>query len=188
MKGMVDKIKNKFDKHWGDCNLLLSVVVVLDPRYKKKLIEFCFPMIYSKSEAEQNINLVMISLDELYGEYASAATDNSSKLRKGSTSNTSKRKKTKGRAEFETWAKESDVVETTQSELELYLKESHYKFDDVEDSFNVLEWWKINASKFKILSILARDILSIPISSAALEFAFSVSGRVFGLVQKFSQT
>ena len=34
MHSMVKKMKVKFDKYWGDCNLLISAATVLDPRYK----------------------------------------------------------------------------------------------------------------------------------------------------------
>lgn len=119
MKGMLDKMKNKFDKYWSDCNLLLSIAAILDPRYKMKLIEFCFPKIYSKLEFERNIKFVMLSLEELYSEYVMVANNKTSKQPKGNiSSGTTKRRKTKGRSEFETWDDESDVVETTQSELE----------------------------------------------------------------------
>lgn len=50
MQSMVMKMKTKFDKYWGNCNLLFSIAVVLDPKNKPKLIEFCFPMIYRQSE------------------------------------------------------------------------------------------------------------------------------------------
>ena len=36
---MVKKIKDKFDKYWGDCNLLIYAIAVLDPRYKMQLID-----------------------------------------------------------------------------------------------------------------------------------------------------
>jgi hypothetical protein len=44
--------------------------------------------------------------------------------------------------------------------------------------FNALDWWKENTSKFRILSKLARDILSIPITIVSLESTFSAGGRV----------
>ena len=45
-------------------------------------------------------------------------------------------------------------------------------------SFEVLLWWKDNANRYSILSLIARDILAIPISTVASESAFSTSGRI----------
>ncbi|KAJ6838874.1 zinc finger BED domain-containing protein RICESLEEPER 2-like [Iris pallida] len=42
LKSMVDRMKSKFEKYWGQCNLLMSIAAVLDPRFKMKLIEFYF--------------------------------------------------------------------------------------------------------------------------------------------------
>lgn len=41
IKAMVGKMNLKFEKYWGECNLLISIAAVLDPRCKMKLIEFC---------------------------------------------------------------------------------------------------------------------------------------------------
>lgn len=40
IKVMIEKMNTKFEKYWGECNLLISIVVALDPHYKMKLIEF----------------------------------------------------------------------------------------------------------------------------------------------------
>ena len=57
------------------------------------------------------------------------------------------------------------------SEVERYLK------DPVEDpsnlKLNVLLWWKVNGSKYPILEKIARDVLIVPVSTVAYEFAFS---------------
>ena len=44
--------------------------------------------------------------------------------------------------------------------------------------FNILEWWKVNSPRFPILSLMARDLLVIPISTVASEFVFSTSERI----------
>ncbi|KAK2988470.1 hypothetical protein RJ640_000216, partial [Escallonia rubra] len=50
-----------------------------------------------------------------------------------------------------------------------------YKEGDSE-RFDAIEWWKANTLKFRILSRMASDILLIPITSVALEAAFSTGG------------
>ena len=34
MKKMTTKMNEKFAKYWGECNLLMEIGAVLDPRYK----------------------------------------------------------------------------------------------------------------------------------------------------------
>jgi hypothetical protein len=43
---MAARMSDKFDKYWGDTNMLMALAAVLDSRYKMKLINFCFPIIY----------------------------------------------------------------------------------------------------------------------------------------------
>ncbi|KAL0406640.1 UNVERIFIED_CONTAM: Zinc finger BED domain-containing protein RICESLEEPER 2 [Sesamum latifolium] len=87
--------------------------------------------------------------------------------------------KTKGQAEFILWAQELDTIVPTKSDLDIYLEEGLYvcKEDSYVD-FNALDWWKSNTLKFRTLSNMARDILSIPITTVASESAFSAGGRV----------
>ena len=44
--------------------------------------------------------------------------------------------------------------------------------------FDILEWWKVNATKYRVLSLIARDVLAMPISTVASESAFSTGGRI----------
>ncbi|CAA7014504.1 unnamed protein product [Microthlaspi erraticum] len=65
------------------------------------------------------------------------------------------------------------------NELDLYLKEkleNPISFDGTD--YDVLSWWKVNTPKFPVLSVIARDILAMQVSSVASESAFSTSGRV----------
>ncbi|WOL11396.1 zinc finger BED domain-containing protein RICESLEEPER 2-like [Canna indica] len=72
VRAMARKMKVKFDKYWGDCNLLISIAAILDPRNKMQLVTFCFDAIYSKEEASKYIKVVRDSLYEIYQEYVDA--------------------------------------------------------------------------------------------------------------------
>ncbi|VFQ69880.1 unnamed protein product [Cuscuta campestris] len=48
--------------------------------------------------------------------------------------------------------------------------------DDVE--FDVLGWWKRNEHMFPCLGMLARQVLSVPVSTVAVEQEFSAGGNI----------
>ncbi|KAL2247343.1 UNVERIFIED_CONTAM: Zinc finger BED domain-containing protein DAYSLEEPER [Sesamum indicum] len=62
------------------------------------------------------------------------------------------------------------------SELEKYLNED---VEEYRKKFDILKWWKVNTQRFPILSKMARDILAVPVSTVALEAAFSTGVVVF---------
>jgi hypothetical protein len=45
-------------------------------------------------------------------------------------------------------------------------------------TFNILSWWHEHKQTFLILYILARDVLSVSISTVFSECCFSLTGRV----------
>ena len=47
-----------------------------------------------------------------------------------------------------------------------------------EDDFNILEWWRDHKQTYPVLSILARDVLTVPVSTTSSEGTFSLTGRV----------
>ncbi|KAK1357839.1 hypothetical protein POM88_051095 [Heracleum sosnowskyi] len=88
----------------------------------------------------------------------------------------SERETPKGINDYESFIRASGgIIEPTKSELEEYLTES---IIPPSSKFDVLAWWKANASKFPILSKMASDVLSIPISTVASESTFSAGSRV----------
>jgi hypothetical protein len=52
--------------------MLMALAAVLDPRYKMKLISFCFPIIYPLDVEGNGIKGVLRVLQELYEVYVAA--------------------------------------------------------------------------------------------------------------------
>ena len=68
----------------------------------------------------------------------------------------------------------ADSLES-KSEVERYLADC---VEEDSPNFCILNWWKVNSSKSRLLLKVARDVLAIPLSTIASESAFSTGGRV----------
>ena len=62
------------------------------------------------------------------------------------------------------------------NDVDKYLAEE--PVNPMTSSFDILLWWKDNSNRYKILSMIAKDVLAIPVSTVASESAFSTSGRI----------
>lgn len=62
------------------------------------------------------------------------------------------------------------------TEVDLYLIESYENPEN--ESFEILDWWKIISSRYLILSYVARDISVIPVSIVASKPIFNTGGRI----------
>ncbi|RAL45972.1 hypothetical protein DM860_006126 [Cuscuta australis] len=51
-------------------------------------------------------------------------------------------------------------------------------YDDDDVDFDVLGWWKRNEHTFPCLGMLARQVLSVPVSTVAVEREFSAGGNI----------
>ncbi|XP_031247976.1 zinc finger BED domain-containing protein RICESLEEPER 2-like [Pistacia vera] len=182
---MVRKMKLKFDKYWGECNMLMSVAAILDPRLKMRVIQWAFPKMYSEAEGRANMVTVRDTLYELYREYLQA--NQGMTIARASTSQgdghgaIGEVAVVEGAETWDDFSTFLDVVETvepSQSELDCYLGEGCHKCVGDHDSFDALQWWKANSTKFPVLSTMAREILAIPITTVASESAFSAGSRV----------
>ncbi|KAK1280524.1 hypothetical protein QJS04_geneDACA024144 [Acorus gramineus] len=161
-------MKQKFNKYWEECSLILAIAVVLDPRFKFDLVEYWYVRLYG-DEASRYIMRARSSLVDLFTEYEAASSS-------GSSSAPSVSSLGDKHSEFDQWrmsAKPTTII--PKSELDQYLDEP--VFPRTED-FNILHWWKINSPKLPTLGRMARDILAIPVTSVASEAAFSVGGRI----------
>ncbi|CAN1347521.1 Putative AC9 transposase [Linum perenne] len=80
---------------------------------------------------------------------------------------------------FAAFYNDNHTGDDPRAELVKYLAEAREVCStDKKQRFDVLAYWKASALRFPILSEMARDVLAVPISSAASESAFSNGGRV----------
>ena len=61
--------------------------------------------------------------------------------------------------------------------IDRYLSVEIISFEDNED-FSNLKLWKKQQIRYSVLSIIARDVLTVHLSTDALKVAFSAGGRV----------
>ena len=59
----------------------------------------------------------------------------------------------------------------SKSEVERYLADC---VEEDSPNFCILNWWKVNSSKYRLLSKVAHDVLAIPLSTIASKSAFNL--------------
>jgi hypothetical protein len=99
--------------------------------------------------------------------------EHSGALPQGSSGETGKRTYTLMNRYKKLMNSNSDVQ--YKSELDRYLME---EIEKPNENFDILNWWKVNSTKFPVLAQIARIVLAIPITTVASESAFSTGGRV----------
>ncbi|KNA03227.1 hypothetical protein SOVF_211200, partial [Spinacia oleracea] len=179
LDAMVKEMQKKFDKYWSDYNLLFSCACVLDPRYKLKLVEYCYTSLYGKERAKEKVAEVRTTLCNLLKEYRDVdggGIGDSGEVNGGEPSHGTLSKGSDRMANFGSWisSQEENVADKTQ--FDLYLEEKNV---DYNSKIDVLSWWKNNgAPRHPQLAALARDVLAIPISSVPSESAFSMGKKL----------
>ncbi|KAK4492557.1 hypothetical protein RD792_003369 [Penstemon davidsonii] len=175
LKEMSGPMQEKFDKYWDECSLVLAVAVVFDPRFKMQIVEYFYGEIYG-SNALPYIQRVRNSLDDLFFSYGGNINSSSNEVGTSSNFIVEKRTKLSG---FDRWCDKSRISSAVKkSELDTYLDEDRYPRARGVDTFNVLDWWKLNSLRLPILGKISRDILVVPATTVASESAFSVGGRL----------
>ncbi|XP_050278193.1 zinc finger BED domain-containing protein RICESLEEPER 2-like [Quercus robur] len=171
IRSMAFKMLEKFDCYWNVIHGVMAVAIILDPRYKIELLEYYFPIIYG-NEADNEIQRIRDICYEMIRDYSSR--------RMG-------KEGTRGPC-----VGEDLQVDDSLMDFERYLSQKkrggnikleldHYLEDDLMPrimDFDILAWWKSNEPKYPTLQRIARDILTIPVSTVASESSFSTSGRL----------
>ncbi|KAH1046336.1 hypothetical protein J1N35_037120 [Gossypium stocksii] len=177
---MAIKMKEKYDKYWGDIdkmNLLMFVACVLEPRQKLKYLEFALSEMSSSKKASEMMQKLKESLYELFDEYKPPlhSTCSQSSVPTHVYLGEPQQKIKRGMQALYKKRELEICGEDKTSELDKYLVDANEEF--VED-FDILLWWKVNSPRFPTLSKMDRDVLAIPVSTVASESTFSTGGRV----------
>ncbi|XP_060204562.1 zinc finger BED domain-containing protein DAYSLEEPER-like [Lycium barbarum] len=175
MSEMATYMLRKFEKYWRSYSVILSMAIILDPRYNLKFVKFCFTKLNSDTD-EAKLKVIKDNLQLLFKEYLipSTTTSLSEEHASGSGSN-----------EMGDALEEFDMFEsqlesnTGKTQLDLYLEEASLDHK-INPNLDVLGFWKDNRLRYPELSSMARDVLSVPITTVASESAFSIGGRVIG--------
>ncbi|XP_074265690.1 zinc finger BED domain-containing protein DAYSLEEPER-like [Silene latifolia] len=179
---MAISMKTKYNKYWGNVekmNMMIYMAVVLDPHSKLTVVELRLTDLYGKEKGEELASNVKNFAYSLFDEYRAMYSYSQSgpinndqqqdqeDVRLGGTMNyvqslKERAKRLKGSGG------------NVRSEFERYLNEV---LGEDEEGLEALTWWRLNAHRYPIVSRMARDILAIPLSTVALESAFSAGGR-----------
>lgn len=161
IRSMAGKMAQNFEKYWGECNLLMSIAAVLDPRYKMKLINFCFPLIYPDFEYPRHIQNVLAILHELFEVYVTAhnfavlkhTVAEQAAVVSQSVSTPCVNRVSTARSMYQDHVRTTDVIWPLKSDLDIYLEEDvcvgdkNDSGEDIDNEFDALGWWKFNALK-----------------------------------------
>ncbi|XP_030970702.1 zinc finger BED domain-containing protein RICESLEEPER 2-like [Quercus lobata] len=163
---MAKSMKEKFDKYWDCYSIVLSFAVILDPRYKLQFVEFSYKRLYGTN----GTIMVMDLRDKLYslfeGYLRATNYEAHNMVENASSSGANEKVRDADIAGFDTF--ESEIVGSinSKSQLDVYLEEARFDHNTHMD-LDILEYWESHCGSFPELSLMARDIMSIPITTVA---------------------
>ncbi|KAK3229746.1 hypothetical protein Dsin_001627 [Dipteronia sinensis] len=163
-------------------------VIVLDPRHKLSYVKFRFDSVYGVEESQSMISKlkgVLLDLYEWYTRFYGSSGGGAKETDDvfsfgvgGGPSDDLEFGRLKATDEEDSlWGmkQQEEYINKGKSEVDLYLLE---RAEKLNERFDVLAWWKNSLVKFPILSMVARDIFAMPVSTVASESAFSTGGRI----------
>ena len=136
-------------------------------------------MLYDPFVAKLRIVSTRKSFLELFSEYASQPSQTSSDVNSlrnfeaavpSSTQSSSSLFAT--RLGLEKFIYESNSSRYSKSELDIYLEDPASPRIG-NSSLDILSWWSVNGLKYRIISLMAHVILSVPLSTVVSESTFS---------------
>ena len=163
----------------------MAIGAVLDPRYKMKLLDYFFPLMYG-SESHNELHRVKNLCEDLLCEYQAKERSRRSVLTSSDSTSSSLTdvssvsKRARWSCNYLQYVQDTAADSNVKSELDCYLDEPVLLDQSNVEKFDILGYWKNIGVKYPTLQKIARDFLAIPISTVASESAFSTGGRFLG--------
>ncbi|GJV41144.1 zinc finger BED domain-containing protein DAYSLEEPER-like protein [Tanacetum coccineum] len=194
IRTLTRSMHERFNKYWNDCFLVFSIAVVMDPRFKMKLVEFSFTRIYGE-KAHDWIKAVSDSAREMFLNYQVQMLPAPTFVVNGNGGFAHEEEETVLHCEiiktqdsdnelflstsdeysdFDLYISDITSHENMKPELDQYLEEA--MLPRVQD-FDVLGWWNQNADRYPVLSKMASDILCIPLSTVSHDYVFDMTHK-----------
>ena len=184
-------MKEKWCHYYFDIPLVYQIAFILDPRCRLENLRSFFEEYYgyigqpgwNNTNSSNYINIDLLfsrassCIFQLYREFAEkygsgleSSSSQSSNVVKSSFTNKAlsilKKSRTLGSA---------SQSSSPSNELQNYLTTAFEYLDS--ENFDVLTWWRDHEQRFPILAQLAKQVLSMPVSTVAVEQEFSDSGN-----------
>jgi hypothetical protein len=188
LMNVVSPMKLKFLKYWQNIPLLYSFAFVLDPRAKMRGFHNVLQILSQTISFDYSnyYNEVRTELYKLYNKYETKFGSVRGQRNQAAASTGKK---------FAAWGKiygaptappsSSTPLSSTPSSapaIAVVSELASYLYSDTvtcfDDEFNLMNWWHEHKLTFPILSIMARDIMVVPVSTVSSESCFSLTGRV----------
>jgi hypothetical protein len=186
---VVYPMKLKFLKYWKEVPMLYSIAFVLDPRGKMRGLFNVLQILQEKTGVDYNSYYANVKafLYKLFNQYE--VKYGAARTQRKSTQPARQAGKRK-----HSWGMifggpgGSGVVGPSPAnspslsaaavgcELTAYLDSDNVTA--YEEEFDLLLWWRDHKLTFPVLSIMARDIMSVPVSTVSSESTFSLTGRI----------
>uniref|UniRef100_A0A7N0V8U3 Transposase n=1 Tax=Kalanchoe fedtschenkoi TaxID=63787 RepID=A0A7N0V8U3_KALFE len=147
------RMRLKFDKYWEGCFVMPVVAKV------ENIVSDIYNLYAGIASSESSSVVANVSNDHIGGSTVCSLGESL--------------------LGFSSWYKDAKLgrIRQMKTEMQIYLEEPLLTLDS-NAKFEILDWWKLNASRFPMLSKIARDILAVPMTTVASEAVFSIGGRV----------
>jgi hypothetical protein len=184
-------MKDKFSKYWKNIPMLYSFAFVLDPRAKMRGFHKALTLIsnLTSNDYANYYDSVCAELTTVFTKYDLMFGGQVSHRKQVSVTGSGKKRKAWGKiydsdvvdgsdpsSTPETFTPQPSLLFESQSELLSYLDtDPIFEYDD---DFNILSCWCDHMRAYSVLSILAKDVMTVPVSTISSESTFSLVGRV----------